>query len=125
MRHHGRHRLAPLGELANAIPAPFPASNRCVVSSWPLPRLFPGHLRRWLAEFWQKQPRPKAKGHIAGLLFFLGCFVQSRVLFVKDRKVETSIVNLFWLILVKNCRKIRKMQTQFCWTPGEKYYNFC
>jgi hypothetical protein len=26
---------------------------------------------------------------------------------------------------VENCRKIRKMQNQFCWTPGEKYYNFC
>jgi hypothetical protein len=25
---------------------------------------------------------------------------------------------------VKNCRKIRKMQTKFCWIPGEKHYNF-
>jgi hypothetical protein len=22
-------------------------------------------------------------------------------------------------------RKFRKIQTRFCWTPGEKLYNFC
>jgi hypothetical protein len=26
---------------------------------------------------------------------------------------------------VENRRKIIKMQIQFCWIPGEKYYNFC
>jgi hypothetical protein len=40
--------------------------------------------------------------------------------------ISNSICAL--LILVKsieNRRKFKTMQTQFCWTPGEKLYNFC
>jgi hypothetical protein len=40
----------------------------------------------------------------------------------------TQIVKVLWLFLVnylENCRKIGKMQNQFCWVRGELSYNFC
>jgi hypothetical protein len=32
---------------------------------------------------------------------------------------------LIFVNCVENHRKFRKMQDQFCWIPGELYYNFC
>jgi hypothetical protein len=64
-----------------------PTRGEFMVTSLP----FPGHPRRRLAGFWPEPPLPKANGHIAGLLFFPRCFVQARVLSVKDRKVPGTL----------------------------------
>jgi hypothetical protein len=54
--HRDRRHPVPSRELTNTIPAPFPTSNRCVVSPWSPPRPFPDHPRRRLAGFWPKPP---------------------------------------------------------------------
>jgi hypothetical protein len=73
--------------------------------------------------------------HIARLQFFPRANPQSRGIIVRPQSFpgtllqdESSIVYDELLILrksIENCRTFRKMKTQFCWTPGEKYYNFC
>jgi hypothetical protein len=73
--------------------------------------------------------------HIARGVFIPGSSVQRKDSSVRNQKLpRTFVQNKFLnseadlLILVKcveNYREIRKMQTQFCWIPGEKHYNFC
>jgi hypothetical protein len=44
---------------------------------------------------------------------------------VKGCDFNSSCDLLSFVNSVENRRKIRKVQTQFCWIPDEKYYNFC
>jgi hypothetical protein len=61
---------------------------------------------------------PQSRGIFVSSLIFLGAFVKSCNF--------NSICDLLNLVnFVENRRQIRKMQTQFCWMSGEKYYNFC
>jgi hypothetical protein len=48
-----------------------------------VPRRFPGRERRWLAGIWPAPPPPMAKGQIASPKLCVGCFVQSRGVFVR------------------------------------------
>jgi hypothetical protein len=42
-----------------------------------------------------------------------------------QNRISNSICVLLILVkFVENRRKLRQMQNQFCWIPGEKYYNF-
>jgi hypothetical protein len=43
-----------------------------------------------------------------------------KISFLNSKTVWLNFVNC-----VENHRKNRKMQTLFCWVPGEKQYNFC
>jgi hypothetical protein len=74
------------------------------------------------------------EGRIARLGKFPGSFVRSRGISLRNQKftgtpVQNLISNSICVLLilvnyVENRRKIGKMQTQFCWIPGEKLYNF-
>jgi hypothetical protein len=64
-----------------------PTCGEFMVTSLPFPRPPAPPARRILAG----TAAPQSKGHIAGLLFFPGCFVQARVLSVKDRKVPGTL----------------------------------
>jgi hypothetical protein len=95
-RHHrGRCRPVPPGELANAIPAPFPTSNRRMVSSSSPPRPFPGHPRRRLAGFRPEPPPSMAEDPIASPSFFPGCYTRTRGMVVNLKNFPgTPVQNL-------------------------------
>jgi hypothetical protein len=68
-------------------------------------------------EFWPPAPPAMAKGHIAWPQFFPGTSAQNCNF--------NSKFNLLILVnSVENSGKLRKMQNQFCWIHGGKYYNF-
>jgi hypothetical protein len=79
--------------------------------------------------------RPVPKGPIGRGKFFPRVDLHRKGLSIRNQKflgtlVKSSFLNstCVWLKLVKcieNHRKFRKIQTQFCSTPGEKPYNFC
>jgi hypothetical protein len=99
------------------------------------PDPFPGRERRQPRRIPASRAAPTAKGRIASPRIFLGCSVQTKGIVVRvgnDLGVLVQNGNFnskrILLILVKpleNCRKIAKMQTQFCWTPCEENYKFC
>jgi hypothetical protein len=117
-RHRGRRHPVPPRELANAIPAPFPASNRHVVSSWSPPCPFPGHPRRRLAGFWPEPPPAAPEDPIASSPFFPGSWVQSRDPLVRNLKLSGAwsqkwISNSICVLLIpvksiENCKKNQK-----------------
>jgi hypothetical protein len=98
-------------------------------------RTFPSRERRRLAGIPAGRAAPTPKDDIARNLFFPGCFVSTEGMVVNLQKVPGTLVKssflnskTVWLNLIKcveHCRKIKKMQIQFFWTPDEKYYNFC
>jgi hypothetical protein len=59
-----------------------------------------------------------ARGDIAKEKLIPGALLQKETPIVKA-------VLLIFLNCVENHRKLIKMQDQFCWIPGELYYNFC
>jgi hypothetical protein len=79
-------------------------------------------------------PPPWPRDPIALLSFCLGYFVRSKGMAMNLQKVlgtlvkscifNSSCVFLNLVNSVENCSKIRKIQTQFCWIPRGKYYNF-
>jgi hypothetical protein len=87
-----------------------------------------------LAGFQRAAPATVPKGHIAWSAFFPGCFVWTEGVVVNLQKVPGTLVKssflnsktvlLNFVNCVENQRKIRKMQTQFCWIPGENTTNF-
>jgi hypothetical protein len=120
---------------AGAAPASKSNPNRPLVTLSPSPRdsrpAPPPELARILAG-----PPSAAPGDpIASSLFFPVSWVQSKDLLVRNLKLSgaglqkgisnSTCVLLILVNSVENRRKIRKMQTQFCWLLFEKSYNFC
>jgi hypothetical protein len=44
---------------------------------------------------------------------------------LQNRISNSTCVLQILVKFVENHRKLREMQNQFCWIPGEKYYKFC
>jgi hypothetical protein len=69
-------------------------------------------------DFGLPAPPAMARGHIAKCQIFPGA---------SSQKYNSNSVAVFLILVncVENHRKIRKMQSLFCWIHGELSYNFC
>jgi hypothetical protein len=94
----------------------------------------PDRPRRWSSPEFRWPRRPLPKEHIARPRFFPRADPQTEGVSVRNQKSlgsfsQNGISNRKVLLpnlgkFVGNRRKIRKIQTPFCWIPGGKYYNF-
>jgi hypothetical protein len=127
LHRHGPHRspcdrgcpaAVSLPPLTGALSDPATATNRLGVSPiTPRAACCPGPaLPR------RRRTPPPPQGHsceIQGHLCELGTCLQ--------RKLSRFLYQLVQRIrkYLKNCRKFRKLQNQFCWILCDEYYNFC
>jgi hypothetical protein len=118
-------------------PAPPPPQPRVEIEPRePLdnPTPVPSRPRRRSSPEFRRPRRPPPKDHIARPQFFPRADPQTEGISVRNKKSpgsfsQNDISNRKVLLLnlgkfVGNRRKIKKMQTSFCWIPGGKYYNF-
>jgi hypothetical protein len=114
----GRSRWLPVRPTAGAASSPSNPRNRALVNRRTLlcpPRPDSGDTS---PEFAQPVPATAPRDHIAKPKIFPGSLLQ---------KVNSNSTSDFMILVncIENHRKIRKMQTQFCWMNGELSYNFC
>jgi hypothetical protein len=134
-RRSGRHRRVPPCAVTDTLSAPPPVPNRPVVRPWPSSTLSRPSPASSSPEFGRSRRRPWPRGHFARPPIFPRCLVRTEGIYVNSQKilgtlVKNQIFNSVAVLLkivksVDNCKKIRRMQTQFCWIPCEKHYNFC
>jgi hypothetical protein len=106
---------------AGDVSTPSKPQNEIVVSPLSIPTTSPVHPGDELAGFWIFPPAGAPGDYIASSLFFPGRFMQVS----RDPAVRV-VLGLQQRLrkIIKNLRKIRKMQNQFCWFRGEEIYFF-